>query len=79
MIVYAQPGFAVDWDWSDELTVWSTRHDRADRRIATHRLDHTPRREHDAAIAAARWWRHEGRSNITTAATTAEEKEQVAP
>lgn len=79
MIVYAQPGFAIDWSWLDELTVWSTGHDRADRLIATHRLDHAPHNERAAATVAARWWRHEGRSSVATAAATAEEKEVVAP
>ena len=60
MIVYAQPGYAIDWDWSSELTVWQTDHDRAGRPISTHRLDRRPADEREAEIAARRWWRHEG-------------------
>jgi len=78
MIVYAQPGFAIDWDWSDELAVWSTGQDRADRLITTHRLDHTPHNEHDAARTAAHWWRHEGRTSVATAPTAADVTTQVA-
>ena len=59
MIVYAQPGYAIDWDWSSELTVWQTGHDRAGRLITTHRLDPRPADEHEAEVAAKRWWRHE--------------------
>jgi hypothetical protein len=66
MIVHAQPGYALDWDWSTELTVWQTAHDRAGRLITTHRLDRRPANEHEAEIAARRWWRHEG-STMTRA------------
>ena len=72
MIVYAQPGYALDWDWSSELTVWQTDHDRAGRLITTHRLDRRPVDEHEAEVAAKRWWRNEG-----STMTRADEHEQA--
>lgn len=81
MIVYAQPGYAIDWSWSDELAVWTSDPTRTDRLVVTHRLDRTPRNEHEAAVAAARWWRHEGRTAVTAASSGAAEpeKEEVHP
>lgn len=65
MIVYAQPGYAIDWDWSAELSVWSTHPDHADQVIARHRLDRAPRSEAEAA-AARRWWHRAGRQSLQT-------------
>lgn len=65
MIVYAQPGYAIDWDWSDELAVWTSDPTRTERLVTTHRLDHIPRNERQAAIVADRWWRREGRAQVT--------------
>ncbi len=64
MIVYAQPGYAVDWDWSQEFGVWSTHPDNADRLVATHHLDRTPRSEQQAAAIARRWWLRQGRAEV---------------
>jgi hypothetical protein len=72
VIVYAQPGYALDWDWSSELTVWQTDTDRVGRLITTHRLDRRPADEHEAEIAARRWWCHEG-----STVARADEHEQV--
>lgn len=59
MIVYAHHGVAIDWNWSNELTAWSTTGARdgwAESPIARHQLDHSPRSELAAAAAAGRWW-----------------------
>lgn len=77
MIVYAEPGFALDWDWSTELTVWQTDHERAGRRITTHRLERPPADEHEAAIAARQWWRHQ--SNTRTRADEHEQASEESP
>ncbi len=65
MIVYAQPRYAVDWDWSAEFAVWSTHPDSADRLVATHHLDHTPHSEQQAAAIARRWWLRQGRAEVS--------------
>lgn len=77
MIVYAQPGYALDWDWSAELVVWSTSPDRADRVVARHRLDRIPRSEADAVVAARRWWRRDGRAGLPRDQHTRTEREEV--
>lgn len=59
MIVYTHPGVVIDWNWSDELTAWTTRgarDDWADAVIVKHRLGFRPGSEHGAAAAAQRWW-----------------------
>lgn len=62
MIVYADSGCAIDWNWSTGLTVWSAGADRVDRVIGSHQLDHTPSSERKATNAAERWWLREGRA-----------------
>lgn len=60
MIVFGQRGFAIDWDWSTELTVWSSDGDTVQARVATHSLPRVPEKEREAAVLARRWWRQEG-------------------
>lgn len=67
MIVYWQQGYTIDWNWSAELTVWTTSRDRAEQLVATHRLDRIPRSEHEAVGYAQRWWDRAGRAEMATA------------
>lgn len=62
VIVYADPQYVVDWNWSDELTVWAVGGDRTDRRVSSHRLSSRPRTERQAVKATRRWWREAGRA-----------------
>jgi hypothetical protein len=62
VIVHAQHGYAIDWDWAGKLTVWATDPDRALSLVATHRLERRPGDEHEAVVAARRWWQDEGRN-----------------
>lgn len=64
--MYAERGYAIDWDWSAELTLWRTGPDRADRVVTTHRLDRRPKDEHHAAVAARQWWRREASKAVGT-------------
>lgn len=65
MIVHSEPGYAIDWDWSSGLTVWSHDADRLEQILGTHRLDHVPKGETQAAHAAERWWHREGRAELS--------------
>jgi hypothetical protein len=64
VIVYSQPGFAVDWDWSAQLTVWSTDPTRFDQVIARHREDHPLDGKRTAAAVARRWWRNASQDEV---------------
>lgn len=67
MIVFGQPGFAIDWHWSTELTAWSGDHDTLRVRVATHSLPRVPESEQEAAVLARRWWRQEGQAALSGA------------
>lgn len=63
MIVFEQDGFAIDWNWSTELAVWSDNGARLLAQVATHTLPQTPKSERQAIALARRWWRREGRAS----------------
>lgn len=65
MIVHSEPGYAIDWDWSTVLTVWSDGADRLEKVLGTHRLDHAPRGASQAVHTAERWWHEEGRAEMS--------------
>jgi len=65
VIVHSEPGYAIDWDWSTGLTVWSTGVDRFEQVLGTHRLEHVPKGGAQAARAAERWWQQEGRAELS--------------
>lgn len=64
MIVHTEPGYAIDWDWSTDLTVWSTGVDRFEKVLGTHQLERVPRRQSQAARMAAAWWQRAGREEL---------------
>jgi hypothetical protein len=77
VIVYADPQYVVDWNWSDELTVWAIDGDRADRRVASHRFSSRPRTERQAVEATRRWWEETGRAEAARTEQAAEKGKEA--
>lgn len=67
MFVFGQFGFAIDWDRSTGLTVWSSHTSTVQAPVATHALSRVPKNEREATMLARRWWRQEGRAMLTGA------------
>jgi hypothetical protein len=72
-MVWGDPaGFAVDWDWQRDLTVWVLAGPRSeprfDRKVLEHELPARPASGRQAQAAARRWWRTQGRAQALSAA-----------
>jgi hypothetical protein len=68
-IVFAQPGIAVDWDWANELTAWSSDNTRVGALVDSYRLTRRPVDEFHATVQARRWWRATASRRLTTVST----------
>lgn len=74
-VVFVDPaGFALDWDWERQLSVWMVRGLCFDRRLAEHQLASRPRNEGHAGRAAQAWWLAAGRDQAL-----AEQRSLAAP
>jgi hypothetical protein len=71
-VVLADPaGFAVDWNWQRNLTVWTLAGRRYepqfDSKVLEHELPVWPTSERQAHAAARRWWQTQGRTHALAA------------